>query len=134
MPHEWISTLATLALSVLVLSTVTFTTQQYVFSLEETLAEDQLQDIADEIASKVIEIYRIGRQSSDATASEPLRTIASTRLQPQARTISGSPYQIVLNNSTGSVEIYLVTDPDIENPETSIELLFALTPGTPGTL
>ena len=27
-----------------------------------------------------------------------------------------------------------VTDPDRENPETSIELLLALTPGTPGTL
>ena len=114
MPHEWISTLTTLALSILVLTSVTFTTQQYVFSLEEALAEDQLQDITDEIASKMTEIYKIGIKSSDPAPTEPAKTVVTTRIQLLERVVSNSFYRIVLNNSTGSIEAYLLNDPDVE--------------------
>ncbi|MHA2029898.1 MAG: hypothetical protein ACW99Q_10940 [Candidatus Kariarchaeaceae archaeon] len=115
MPHEWISTLATLSLSVLVLSTVTFTTQQYVFTLQENLAEDELQDLTDEIASHVIELYKIGRKSGDPEATEPPRIVATTRIELLERVVSGSFYRIVLNNSTGSVEAYLLNDPNVRS-------------------
>lgn len=115
MPHEWISTLTTLALSILVLTSVTFTTQQYVFSLEEALAEDQLQDITDEIASKMTEIYKIGIKSSDPAPTEPAKTVVTTRIQLLERVVSNSFYRIVLNNSTGSIEAYLLTDPDVKS-------------------
>ena len=115
MPHEWISTITTLALSVLVLTTVTFTTQQYVFTLQENLAEDELQDITDEIASQVIELYKIGSKSSDPGATEPAKTVVTTRIQLLERVVSDSFYRIVLNNSTGSVEAYLLSDPDVKS-------------------
>jgi hypothetical protein len=70
--------------------------------------------MADEIASKVIEIYKIGRQSSDATAAEPLKIVATIRLELLERIISDSFYQMVLNNSTGSVEVYLISDSNVE--------------------
>ena len=95
MPHEWISTLATLTLSILVLSTVTFTTQQYVFTLQDNLAEDELQDITDEIASHVIELYKIGRRSGDPAATEPPRTVATTRIELLERVVGNSFYRIL---------------------------------------
>ncbi|MFX1518482.1 MAG: hypothetical protein ACFFCD_00955 [Promethearchaeota archaeon] len=114
MPHEWVSTLTVIAISVLVLSTVTLTTQQYVFNLENGLAEDKLQDITDEIASKVIELYRIGSRSSDPAAAEPPKLVATTRIQLLERVVRNSFYRLVLNNSTGSVEAYLLNDPDVK--------------------
>lgn len=114
MPHEWISTLTVMVLSVLVLSTVTLTTQQYVFNLEDVLAEDKLQDLTDEIASKVISLYSIGHKSdADPSDSDPIIDIANTRLTLLERTIANSFYRVELNNSTGAVEAYLSNDPSV---------------------
>ena len=114
MPHEWVSTLTVMALSVLVLSSVTLTTQQYVFTLEDALAEDKLQDLTDEIASKVISLYNIGHKSdADPSDSDPIIDIANTRLTLLERTIANSFYRVVLNNSTGAVEAYLLSDPSV---------------------
>lgn len=114
MPHEWVSTLTVMALSVLVLSSVTLTTQQYVFNLEDALAEDKLQDLTDEIATKVISLYNFGHKSdADPSDSDPIIDIANTRLTLLERTIANSFYRVVLNNSTGTVEAYLSNDPSV---------------------
>ncbi len=114
MPHEWVSTLTVMALSVLVLSSVTLTTQQYVFNLEDALAEDKLQDLTDEIATKVISLYNFGHKSdADPSDSDPIIDVANTRLTLLERTIGNSFYRVVLNNSTGTVEAYLSNDPSV---------------------
>ncbi|WP_287585380.1 hypothetical protein [Candidatus Borrarchaeum sp.] len=114
MPHEWVSTLTVMALSVLVLSSVTLTTQQYVFNLEDALAEDKLQDLTDEIATKVISLYNFGHKSdADPSDSNPIIDVANTRLTLLERTIGNSFYRVVLNNSTGTVEAYLSNDPSV---------------------
>ena len=88
----------------MVLTTVTFTTQNYAIAIREDLAESELQEITDEIASKVIEVYNIGKNMDSGNVSITLSL---------ERIVSNSFYYVSLNDSQSCVIAYLQIDSDV---------------------